>query len=187
MSVELKILVPLDEWQLLKKTSKTHESCSGKSNEEWERLKHIEQEHQKCLTQLNSTKTNNLSTVDGAGTTVDESGDHRDLRGEHGDRTFTMPPTIVQNEPKNIDGDANSFEKNVVVDKATEGSTDSNPIKALSKSEIIQHIQEKFQNDASTLLDKLDAHPLQFLYDSNGILSIFCTNYPGKEIFNFSE
>ena len=111
MSVELKILVPLDEWQLLKKTSKTHESCSGKSNEEWERLKRIEQEHQKCLTQLNSTKTNNLSTVDGAGTTVDESGDHRDLRGEHGDRKFTMPPTIVQNEPKNIDGDANSFEK----------------------------------------------------------------------------
>ena len=38
MSVELKILVPYEEWQLLKKIAKTHESCSGKSNEEWEKL-----------------------------------------------------------------------------------------------------------------------------------------------------
>ena len=47
MSVELKILVPYEEWQLLKKIAKTHESCSDKSTEEWEKLRAIEKQHQK--------------------------------------------------------------------------------------------------------------------------------------------
>ena len=51
-------------------------------------------------------------------------------------------------------------------------------------SEIIQHIQEKFKNDASALLQSLASHPLQFSYDSNGILSIFGTKYPGNCTFH---
>ena len=48
MSVELKILVPYEEWKFLKKIEKTHEGCKDRSTEQWERLKTIEQEHQKC-------------------------------------------------------------------------------------------------------------------------------------------
>ena len=96
MSVQLKILVPLEEWQLLKKTAKIHESCSDKSNEHWERLKRIEKEHQKCQTVSNSANVNSLSTTEGAGTCVDESGDHR-----ISDLTFVMPSTH-QNEQQTI-------------------------------------------------------------------------------------
>ena len=175
MSVELKILVPLEEWQLLKKTAKIHESCSDKSNEHWERLKGIEKEHQKCQTLSNSANINSLSTTEGAGTCVDESGDHR-----ISDLTFVMPSTH-ENEQQNNDSNNDNFEKNVIVDKAIKVTSESNPTKTLSKSEILQHIDEKFKTDASTLLDKLAGYPLQFSYDSNGILSIFGTHYPGKE------
>ena len=33
MSVELKILVPLEEWKLLKSKAKTHENCDDTSKE----------------------------------------------------------------------------------------------------------------------------------------------------------
>ena len=109
MLAELKILVPLEEWQLLKKTAKKHESCSEKSNEEWERLKRIEMEHQKCQGQLKSSKTNSLATVEGAGTFPDETGDHR-----ISDVTFVMP-SIKQTEENKTDSGRNDFEKNVIL------------------------------------------------------------------------
>ena len=181
MSVELKILVPYEEWQLLKKIAKTHESCSGKSTEEWEKLRAIEKQHQKCQTQLGDAKhnnLNNLSTIKGTGTCIDESGDYR-----LSDFNFVMP-SANQNQQQNIDRDINSFEKNVIVDKAAKVLPESNPIQPLAKSDIIQHIQEKFKNDAIALLDTLAGHPSQFSFDSNGILSIFGTSCPGNCAFN---
>ena len=120
-----------------------------------------------------------MSTTEGAGNTIDGSGDHNRLH----DLSFVMPGTI-QKEQQNIDSDVNSFEKNIIVDKATKVSAEPSPIKTLSMSEIIQHIQEKFKNDASALLQSLASHPLQFSYDSNGILSIFGTKYPGNCTFH---
>ena len=162
MSVELKILVPYAEWQLLKKTAENHESCKGRPSEEWERLKDIEKEHDKCKSRYDNAKGNGLSTTEGAGNCVDESGDHR--LNVH---TLVMPGTN-NSDQQNIDNNFGSFEKNVIVDKATEIPSKSNPIKNLSKSDIIQHIQEKYKVDASALLDSLSHHPLEFSYDSNG-------------------
>ena len=179
MSVELKILVPLEEWTLLKKIAKSHENCSGKSNEEWEELKRIEREHQKCQSQLHMAKTNKLSTTEGAGAFIDGSGDHTSVHT--GDLTFVMPSSH-QNEEKNTDGNCNSFEKDVIVDQGAEVPSRSSTHKTLSKSEVLENIQEKFKTDASSLLDKLAHYPLQFSYDSNGILTIFGTTYPGKEL-----
>ena len=178
MSVELKILVPYEEWQLLKKIARTHESCSGKSTEEWEKLRAIEKKHQNCQTQLGDTKPNNLSTIEGAGTCTNETGDHR-----LSDLNFVMPSTN-QNRQQNIDSDISSFEKIVIVDKAAKVLPESNPIQPLEKSDIIQHIQEKFKNDAIALLDTLAGHPSQFSFNSNGILSIFGTSCPCNCAFN---
>ena len=97
MSVELKILVPYEEWQLLKKIAKTHESCSGKSTEEWEKLRAIEKKHQNCQTQLGDTKPNNLSTIEGAGTCTNETGDHR-----LSDLNFVMPSTNQNQQKKTL-------------------------------------------------------------------------------------
>ena len=167
MSVELKILVPLDEWKLLKSKAKTHENCDDKSKE-LERLREIEKEHQKC-----SAKVKSLSTTEGAG--VNETGDHK-----ISDITFVMPSSN-HNRQQNIDASADIIDKNIIVDKAIEVPSDSNPVKILSDSEILQHIKDKFKNHASALLSKLAGHSSKFSYDSNGILSIFGEKYPGKK------
>ena len=65
-----------------------------------------------------------------------------------------MPSTITSNQ-QNIDSDSGSFEKQVVVEKATEVPTVVDSIKSLSKSDIIQHIQDKYKVDASSFLEKL--------------------------------
>ena len=93
----------------MKKNAKSHENCSGKSNEEWEELKRIEREHQKCQSQLHMAKTNKSSTTEGAGAFIDGSGVHTSV--QTGDLTFVMPSSH-QNEEKNTDGNCNSFEKN---------------------------------------------------------------------------
>ena len=64
MSVELKILVPYEEWKLLKKIAKTHEGCKDRSTEEWDRLKTIEKEHEKCKEHYNNKKTHGLATAE---------------------------------------------------------------------------------------------------------------------------
>ena len=58
MSVELKILVPYDEWILLKKISKIHESCKDIPTNEWKRLKNIEKEHKLCESHNKNSKVN---------------------------------------------------------------------------------------------------------------------------------
>ena len=179
MSVELKILVPYDEWILLKKISKIHESCKDIPTNEWKRLKNIEKEHKLCESHNKNSKVNSLSTADGAGHCVNESGDTSQTDTSLNVNTFVMPTSHTIGEP-NIDSKSESFEKNVIVDKATEIPSTSNPIKILAKSDIIQHVQEKYKVDASTLLDKLSKYPNDFSFDSNGIVSISGTLYPGK-------
>ena len=173
MSVELKILVPLEEWKLLKSKAKTHENCDDTSKE-LERLREIEKEHQKC-----SAKVKSLSTTEGAGAEVNETGDHK-----ISDVTFVMPNSN-HNRQQNIDASADIIDKNIIVDKAIEVPSDSNPVKILSDSEILQHIKDKFRNHASALLGKLAGHSSKFSYDSNGILSIFGKKYPGNKYILF--
>ena len=108
MSVELKILVPLEEWKLLKSKAKTHENCDDTSKE-LERLREIEKEHQKC-----SAKVKSLSTTEGAGAKVNETGDHK-----ISDVTFVMPSSN-HNRQQNIDASADIIDKNIIVDKAFE-------------------------------------------------------------------
>ena len=179
MSVELKILVPYEEWMLLKKIAKNHENCKDRPIEDWERLKSIEKEHEKCKNYHNNTKVNGLTT-EGAGSCVspvDESGDKR-LNAQ----TLVMPITHSSDE-QNVDSNSGSFEKNVIVDKTIEIPSKSNPIKNLSNADIIQHIKEKYKVEASALLDNLSDHPTEFSYDPNGIVSLFGTIYPGSSIF----
>ena len=145
MSVELKILVPYDEWMLLKKIAKSHESCKDIPTNEWKRLKDIEKEHKVCEGHNKNTKVNGLSTADGAGHCVNESGDtSRNVN------TFLMLTSHIVAE-QNIDSNSGSFEKNVIVDKAIEIPSTSTPIKTLTKSDIIQHVQEKYKFDASKI------------------------------------
>ena len=174
MSVELKILVPYEEWKFLKKIEKTHEGCKDRSTEQWERLKTIEREHQKCK-QHNSIKSHDLATAQGTGHCVSAYGDHKSIGN-----SVVMPSTITSNQ-QNIDSDSGSFEKQVVVEKATEVPTVVDSIKSLSKSDIIQHIQDKYKVDASSLLEKLHHHPTDFSFDANGIVSILGTTYPGEK------
>ena len=91
-------------------------------------------------------------------------------------------PSSISYEKKNIDSVSGSFEKQVIVDKAIEIPSTADSIKSLSKSDVIQHLQEKYKVEASSLLDNLSEHPRDFSYDANGIVSIFGTAYPG-EIF----
>ena len=179
MSVELKILVPYDEWKLLKKIAKTHEGCKDRSTEEWDRLKTIEKEHEKCKEHYNNKKTHGLATAEGSGYCVNESGDHK------GNEYSMVMPSSISHDQKNIDSDSGSFEKQVIVDKAIEIPSTTNSIKSLSKSDVIQHLQEKYKVEASSLLDNLSEHPRDFSYDANGIVSIFGTAYPG-DIFTIA-
>ena len=179
MSVELKILVPYDEWKLLKKIAKTHEGCKDRSIEQWERLKTIEKEHQNCKDHYNNKKSHGLATAEGSGHCVSEFGDHK--VNQH---AMVMPSTIIPEE-KNIDNDSGSFEKQVIVEKAIEIPSSTDLKKSLSKSDVIQHLQEKYKVEASLLLDNLFEHPRDFSYDANGIVSIFGTAYPGEITANF--
>lgn len=172
MSVELKILVSYDEWELLKRQAEQHENCKIASNAELERLRKIEKEHENCFKKSNDKGENNLSTLSGGG--VGAAGDCADLK-EH---CTVMPKTVI-NTQKNID-DTSNFEKNVIVDKSVQIPSNHEPSKILSDSDIIQHIKESFKSEAKTLLNKLSAYPTEFSYDSNGILKIFGTTYPGR-------
>ena len=115
-----------------------------------------------------------MATAEGSGQCVSESGDHKG--NEH---SMVMPATIIPDQ-KNIDSDSGSFEKKVIVEKAIEIPSTVDSIKSLSKSDIMQHLQEKYKVEASSLLDNLYEHPTDFSYDANGIVSIFGTAYPGE-------
>ena len=174
MSVELKILVSYDEYELLKATAEQHESCKNESNAELNRLKKIEQDHKNCPKQSSDTEKNNLSTAGGSGVCPDASGDYINKT-----KCFVMPKVDCDNQ-KNVDDSKEHCEKLVIVDKATEVSPNHSPFTSLSESDVIQHIKENFKPQAKELLQKLNAFPEDFSYDSNGILRLFGTVYPGN-------
>ena len=153
--VQLKILIPLEEYKTLQKIAKAHE----------ESLRKFE------VATTNQTEKNSLTLKDGHGN-VNRSEERFDISQNQSDDPCKINENIdqsVETKPKEIL--INSESASVRKDFASE--------RTLSLESIVSQIRPAFRSKAKNLMSILQQHPNDFGYDENGLVTIFKSTIPG--------
>ena len=157
--IQLRILVPLEEYKKLQKIARDHESCQSKRS------------FFKQNDILHENKSD-LTLKDGSGS------EQRQIINNE------VPSDPCQTQ-RNIDQSVSTESKPIVVDSKIPETekTNHSEIKDLPVSSIISQIRPRYRIKSKKLLNTLIEHPEDFSYDENGIVTIFNAIIPGNSCY----
>ena len=153
--VELRVLVPLEEFKTLKRLAKEHQDCV------------------KGAGYKSELKTEPTVLSDGSGTI--------DTHGEQRHEITVDQPTDQCQKTENIDQSVKLSPKEIVLDsKTVNGYKNIEDKKQLSPINVVSQLRQRYKKKGEKLLQLLLKNPEDFSFDGNGIVTIFKDTIPGK-------